>query len=210
MPAAERRFRVRRTEPTTELFQLAGVYIDAAELERVRENVHAVGHVARVVRTRAPGAGGHLVEASALYVWAPPEPRSGRPRGGRRAGAEARTVGITVQLTPAEKRQVEERAARLGKEPAPFLRELALGSARGVRVVEVPAVNREAHQQIRKLGNNLNQVAARLNEAAADEERVELGEGDRALLAEIRREVLALQAALLGARLPSPGEDAAP
>lgn len=208
MPAEQRRFRVRRTEPTTELFSLAGVYVASEELDRVRENAHGLGHVTRAVRTRSPGADGRPVAAWALYVWAAEGGRPRRPRGGRPRAAVTRGVSINVHLTPAEKRLIEERAARLGRDAGAYLRELGLGSARGVRVVEVPAVNREAHGQLRRLGVNLNQVAARLNETAADGGRPELGAVDRALLEQIRAAVLELQSALVGRTRPAEEPDA--
>jgi hypothetical protein len=113
-----------------------------------------------------------------------------RNRGGRPRKAEARTAQIMVRLTPSERAELMARAGERGA--AEYLRAQGLGRAPRLPR-QVPAVNREAWEDLARALGNLNQVAHRLNS------------GERVLSAEIlaavdatRTEVVRLRLTLLG------------
>jgi len=63
-------------------------------------------------------------------------------------------------MSATELSEIRRKAAQVKMRPAAFLREHALSRA----PVAVPEVNRQAFAELGRAGNNLNQIARRLNE----------------------------------------------
>ncbi len=79
---------------------------------------------------------------------------------------DARTVKFSVSWTPDEASRVKARAAEAGLSVSAFIRAAALGDA-GPRARRRPIVDAAAlaktHAELRRIGNNLNQIAHALN-----------------------------------------------
>lgn len=73
----------------------------------------------------------------------------------RKKATERRSVILMVRLTPDEQTQVEESARQSGLPVATYIRTVILG--RRLAPV-VPQVNFDAIDQLRRIGNNLNQA----------------------------------------------------
>ncbi len=89
-----------------------------------------------------------------------------RDRVSRRAdeiGRPRRTAKSLVRFTPDEFAIVAERARTCGRAPARFIREVALGAVPRERR---SAVNADVVRQLARIGNNLNQLAARSHSGA--------------------------------------------
>jgi Bacterial mobilisation protein (MobC) len=90
----------------------------------------------------------------------------------KRSGSEKRQRGpaVPVRFLPAERAAVDEKARAVGLSLAGFLRACALGTP-GPRARRSVPVNAEALGRataaLNKVGSNLNQIAHRLNAAAA-------------------------------------------
>lgn len=77
---------------------------------------------------------------------------------------ERRTAGLRVQLTPAERRDLEAAAAASGARLSDYVRELSL--RKGPPVVAATRRNPEAKallNALQAIGNNLNQLARHAN-----------------------------------------------
>lgn len=94
------------------------------------------------------------------------EPRAARERPERTAGPR-RTEKSLVRFTPDEFALVTERARTCGRAPARFIREAALGAVPRERR---SAANAEFVRQLARIGNNLNQLAARVHAGAPVQE----------------------------------------
>ena len=110
------------------------------------------------------------------------EPHSLRSRGKADDdghGALSRTVLFPIRLTAAERATLGELAGERGVTVAAFVRAAALGSYTPPRPMPrpVPSINREAYWHLGQVGNNLNQIARRLN----------MADGDGPTLAEVQR-----------------------
>jgi hypothetical protein len=84
----------------------------------------------------------------------------------RHDATERRTAFLGIQLTPTERGELDALAARQGAPPSTLARELIF--RRSVAVVAATRRNPEAAALMRELsaiGNNLNQLAHRANEA---------------------------------------------
>jgi hypothetical protein len=129
-----------------------------------------------------------------------PAARSSRRsrRGGRPSlpPAERRRCHLSIALTAAERASLEARATSAGLRPAVYLRQAALAGAASVdRRVDLTRL----HVELRRIGNNLNQIAHAANSAlAADEHpavRTAVSSIDGALL-ELRATLAAIRSAL--------------
>jgi len=82
----------------------------------------------------------------------------------RSFAGEHRTEGLRVQLTPSERAELEWAAARQGATLSTYVRELCM--RRSAAVIAATPRNPEAKELRRELaaiGNNVNQIALRLN-----------------------------------------------
>lgn len=79
------------------------------------------------------------------------------------AAGPRRTAKSLVRFTPDEFAVVAERARTCGRAPARFIREAALGAIPRERR---SAANAELVRQLARIGNNLNQLAARAHSGA--------------------------------------------
>lgn len=79
------------------------------------------------------------------------------------AAGPRRTAKSLVRFTPDEFAVVAERARTCGRAPARFIREAALGAIPRERR---SAANSELVRQLARIGNNLNQLAARAHAGA--------------------------------------------
>ena len=100
-----------------------------------------------------------------------PTARSSRRarRGGRPSlpPGEQRRCHLSIALTADERAALEARAASSGLRPAVYLRQAALAGAAAVdRRVDLTRL----HVELRRIGNNLNQVAHAANSALAGDE----------------------------------------
>jgi hypothetical protein len=90
-----------------------------------------------------------------------------KPNRGRRGG---RVRTVAARVSAAEYAVLDERARGAGLSIGSYLRSCALGSA-GPRARRSPSINAEllayAVAQLNRAGNNLNQIAHRLNAADA-------------------------------------------
>jgi hypothetical protein len=93
------------------------------------------------------------------------------PLSPRASGSEKRQRrGYSIRLLPDERAAIEQKARAAGMSFGSFMRACALGDA-GPRARRSPPINAEllayAVHALNKAGNNLNQIAARLNAARA-------------------------------------------
>ena len=79
--------------------------------------------------------------------------------------AETRN-NYTVRLTSAERAEVEKRAALLGLKPPAYIRKCIVQGT--VRVVQEEGHDPEKVRALVSLGNNLNQIARRMNASGAE------------------------------------------
>lgn len=131
------------------------------------------------------------------------EPSAARPsRRARRGGrpplpaGEQRQCHLSIALTAAERVLLDERAALAGLRPAVYLRQAALAGAAAVdRRVDLTRL----HVELRRIGNNLNQIAHAANSALAGDEypvvRAAVGSVESAL-AELRAALAAIRSSL--------------
>jgi Mobilization protein NikA len=80
---------------------------------------------------------------------------------------ERRSAGLTVQFTPTERQLLAERAAKAGAAMGEYVRELCLRPGRGAPVVAGTQRNPTAKalaDELRAIGNNLNQLARVANQ----------------------------------------------
>ena len=126
-----------------------------------------------------------------------PAVRSPR-RGGRPAlpPGEQRQCHLSIALTAAERALLDARAASAGLRPAVYLRQAALAGAAAVdRRVDLARL----HVELRRIGNNLNQIAHAANSALVVDEypaaRAAVASVDRALV-ELRAALAAILSAL--------------
>lgn len=77
-----------------------------------------------------------------------------------------RIIKFSVSWTPEERAELDRRAAEAGLSVAAFIRAAALGDA-GIRARRRPIVDAvelaKTHAELRRIGNNLNQIAHALN-----------------------------------------------
>lgn len=87
---------------------------------------------------------------------------------------ERRTERVTVQLTPSERAAAEQRAARARRAMlSDYFRRCALEGPEAVPAMDPEAVH-QIEAQLRRAGNNLNQVAHHLNATGELRSRAEL------------------------------------
>jgi hypothetical protein len=90
------------------------------------------------------------------------------PRSKSKSGSQKRqrTAALLIALTPAERADFEARAANAGLSLSAFARAAALGD-KGPRARRRPTVEAatlaQTHAELRRVGNNLNQIAKALN-----------------------------------------------
>jgi Bacterial mobilisation protein (MobC) len=109
---------------------------------------------------------------------------------------EQRRCHLSIALTAAERASLEARAASAGLRPAVYLRQASLAGAVTVdRQVDLARL----HVELRRIGNNLNQVAHAANSALAGDEypavRVAVASVEGALV-ELRAALTAIRSAL--------------
>lgn len=75
-----------------------------------------------------------------------------------RQGRALRTVSVVIRMTPEEKSTVQKNAKDSHSTLARYIRESALG-----RTNPLPAINIEDRVALARVGNNLNQLARKLN-----------------------------------------------
>jgi len=131
------------------------------------------------------------------------DPSAARPsRRARRGGRPALPPGkqrhchLSIALTAAERALLDERAALADLRPAVYLRQAALAGAAAVdRRVDLTRL----HVELRRIGNNLNQIAHAANSALAGDDhpsaRSAVASVDGAL-AELRVALAAIRSAL--------------
>jgi len=78
----------------------------------------------------------------------------GRPK---KPPEERRTKSLGVSLSPKEKQELEERAEAHGLSQSEYMRRRAFG-----RYIQ-PKTDQKTRAELRRIGNNLNQVARRAN-----------------------------------------------
>lgn len=103
----------------------------------------------------------------------------------RRKGDEGEhlTAQITVQLTPSERDELRKRA---GNNVSRYVRQRLIGRARKQDAVE-PKDLRAIEVQLRRVGTNLNQLAARANEDRLKGERFRTDDKLEACLVEVKQ-----------------------
>jgi mobilization protein NikA len=109
-----------------------------------------------------------------------------------------RRIIFPVRLTADEKRRLDSLARERGLRLAAYIRVTTLGGPMPPRrsdPVLVPAVNRDVYRHLGQVGNNLNQIARRLNiEDGSDPAATET----LAAIREVLPLLLAVQGQLLG------------
>jgi len=81
--------------------------------------------------------------------------------------SERRTVGLTVQFTPSERKELGEAARQSGAATGEFVRRLCLSRRSFAPIVAGTRRNPEAKalaEELRAIGNNLNQLARVANQ----------------------------------------------
>ncbi len=125
---------------------------------------------------------------------------SRRPRRGGRPPlppGKQRRCHLSIALTAAERASLDARAASAGVRPAVYLRQAALV---GAAAVDRRADLTQLHVELRRIGNNLNQVAHAANSALAGDEYPAV----RAAVASIGGVLVELRAALAAIRSALP------
>ena len=119
-------------------------------------------------------------------------------RGGRPPlpPGEQRRCHLSIALTAAERASLDARAALAGVRPAVYLRQAALAGAAAVdRRVDLTRL----HVELRRIGNNLNQVAHAANSALAGNEYPAVGVAVASVedvLVDLRAALTAIRSAL--------------
>lgn len=89
---------------------------------------------------------------------------------------------LTIRVTQAEKDAIVERAMYAGKN----LTEYILAASQGAEIILPPDVT-PLLKELKRMGNNLNQIAARVNSGAAYAPGLrEVAEGQRHILRQLR------------------------
>lgn len=89
-----------------------------------------------------------------------------RPR--KDYAGERRTAPLSLHLTPSERAELERRAASVGRKVSDFVRIVALSDLKKpAPSARDPGAIRELSVEIRRVGNNLNQLAHIANERRA-------------------------------------------
>jgi hypothetical protein len=124
------------------------------------------------------------------------------PRRARRGGrpslppGEQRRCHLSIALTAAERASLDARAASTGLRPAVYLRQAALtGAAALDQRVDLARL----HVELRRIGNNLNQIAHAANSALAGGEYPAVGVAVAAVepvLVELRAALTAIRSVL--------------
>lgn len=117
------------------------------------------------------------------------EDRQRRGRGGRPRADEPRESRVTVRFTAVEREQLARAAGE--REVSEYVRAAALKRAPKL-ARQVPAVNGTAWAALAPVVANLNQLARHANEGRG------VGHDLMPVLEDVRRQVIALRAALLG------------
>lgn len=120
-------------------------------------------------------------------------------RGGRPSlpPDEQRRCHLSIALTPTERASLDARASSTGLRPAVYLRQAALAGAASVdRRVDLARL----HVELRRIGNNLNQVAHAANSALAGDEYPAV----RAAVVSLEGVLVELRAALTAIRSALP------
>ena len=119
--------------------------------------------------------------------------RGGRPR---LPHDEQRRCHLSIALTAAERAVLEVRASSAGVRPAVYLRQAALAGAAAVdRRVDLTRL----HVELRRIGNNLNQVAHAANSALAGGEYPAVAvavASIESVLVDLRAALIAIRSAL--------------
>ena len=130
---------------------------------------------------------------------APAVRSSRRPRRGGRPvlpPGERRRCHLSIALTATERALLDARAASAGLRPAVYLRQAALA---GAAAVDRRADLTRLHVELRRIGNNLNQLAHAANSALAGDEypavRVAVASVE-GVLVELRAALTAIRSAL--------------
>ena len=92
--------------------------------------------------------------------------------------SERRTAKVTVQLAPTERERLETAAAREGKVLSEYVRQLCLRRGGRAPVVAGTRRNPDAKQladELRAIGNNINQLARVANQTGELRREAELG-----------------------------------
>lgn len=94
-----------------------------------------------------------------------PPPKKGR--GGRpKLAPEAKRQGtFGIRFLPAERSEIEKRAAIMGMNPTDFVRSMALD--RKLPSAAIPAVNREQYAELGRFASNLNQLVRAVHSGQA-------------------------------------------
>lgn len=108
--------------------------------------------------------------------------RGGRPR---LTPEERRGIQIKIGFTEAEFGRLSERAVRSGLRDIEFVRRMALSQ----EIHAVPQINKEAVAQLNRIGQNLNQIARKLNSGEDAEVLTEVVEVKR-LIQSFTRQLL--------------------
>ena len=109
----------------------------------------------------AVGPGRWLVNAT---TGAPANPRSRRPRTGRPPRRERKACHkVTIRLTDSEYRHLRQEATKSEHTMSALVRARLAGRVIKAKQPPIPEINRQAYCQLVRVGNNLNQIAKRLN-----------------------------------------------
>jgi hypothetical protein len=103
---------------------------------------------------------------------------------------ERRTEKITVQLAPSERQRLKDAAERAGAGLSEYVRQLCLRRRAGVPVVAGTTRNPEAKllaDELRAIGNNLNQLTRVANQTGAIDHAESLDETITVLKAAMSR-----------------------
>jgi hypothetical protein len=84
-------------------------------------------------------------------------------------GSVGRTRRLEVRLTAAELDELRARAKEAKARPSVYVRACVLGRVPRV----IPSIDEDIARELARIGNNLNQIARRLNEHAGDDPSAE-------------------------------------
>lgn len=100
--------------------------------------------------------------------------------------SQVRAHRITVRLSDTELVELFERSDQVGLPPSSFMRETALGKK---LPMPIPEINLKVHQELGRVGNNLNQLLKNFHRGKAQTMPAETIEELLGLLRAIREEL---------------------
>jgi hypothetical protein len=107
----------------------------------------------------------------------------------------SRLLTVSTKVSLADLAALEEKASQAGLTMSSYVRQAAVSGQVQPKMI-IPTINRQDWGELGRLAGNINQIATRLHQGGA------IGASDLAALAEIRKFLGQVRAALIGLEVP--------